>query len=87
MYILRNMDDLLFIDTGLGIYTDELLLELRELFPAFYSMNKRFLVTHADPDHCGLLSLLELQPEGKKRMAVDAFLRGYRQSEGERLGR
>jgi methionyl-tRNA formyltransferase len=34
----------------------------------------------------GQLSLLELQPEGKKRMAVDAFLRGYRQSEGERLG-
>lgn len=59
MYILRNMDDLLFIDTGLGIYTDELLLELREMFPAFYSMNKRFLVTHADPDHCGLLSLLD----------------------------
>ncbi len=25
----------------------------------------------------GTLSLLELQPEGKKRMAVDAFLRGY----------
>ena len=59
MYILRNMDDLLFIDTGLGIYTDELLLELREMFPAFYSMNKKFLVTHADPDHCGLLSLLD----------------------------
>ncbi len=59
MYILRNMDDLLFIDTGLGIYTDELLLELRELFPAFYSMNKTFLVTHADPDHCGLLSVLD----------------------------
>ena len=59
MYILRNMDDLLFIDSGLGIYTDELLLELRELFPAFYSMNKTFLVTHADPDHCGLLSAFE----------------------------
>ena len=59
MYILRNMDDLLFIDTGLGIYTDELLLELRELFPAFYSMNKTFLVTHADPDHCGLLSAFD----------------------------
>ena len=25
----------------------------------------------------GILSLLEVQPEGKKRMAVDAFLRGY----------
>ena len=59
MYILRNMDDLLFIDTGLGIYTDELLLELRELFPAFYSMDKTFLVTHADPDHCGLLSAFD----------------------------
>ena len=59
MYILRNMDDLLFIDTGLGIYTDELMLELRELFPAFYSMNKTVLVTHADPDHCGLLSELD----------------------------
>ena len=59
MYVLRNMDDLLFIDTGLGIYTDELMLELREMFPAFYSMNKTFLVTHADPDHCGLLSALE----------------------------
>lgn len=59
MYVLRNMDDLLFIDTGLGIYTDELLLELREMFPAFYSMNKTFLVTHADPDHCGLLSVFD----------------------------
>lgn len=34
----------------------------------------------------GILSLTELQPEGKKRMAVDAFLRGYRQMEGEVLG-
>ena len=25
----------------------------------------------------GILSILELQPEGKKRMAVDAYLRGY----------
>jgi methionyl-tRNA formyltransferase len=34
----------------------------------------------------GLLSILEIQPEGKKRMAVDAFLRGYRQTEGDILG-
>ena len=33
----------------------------------------------------GILSVLEIQPEGKKRMAVDAFLRGYRQTEGEIL--
>ncbi len=30
----------------------------------------------------GALSLLELQPEGKKRMAADAFLRGYPIEEG-----
>lgn len=34
----------------------------------------------------GLLSLLEVQPEGKKRMEIDAYLRGYRQAEGVRLG-
>lgn len=34
----------------------------------------------------GVLSLLEVQPEGKKRMGIDAFLRGYRQNQGEVLG-
>ena len=31
----------------------------------------------------GLLSLREVQPEGKKRMMVDAFLRGYPVEQGE----
>ena len=35
----------------------------------------------------GLLSLKEVQPEGKKRMAVDAFLRGYPVECGECFGR
>ncbi len=34
----------------------------------------------------GWLSVLELQPEGKKRMSVDAFLRGYPVEPGERFG-
>lgn len=34
----------------------------------------------------GLLSITELQPEGKKRMAVDAFLRGYPVEVGEVFG-
>lgn len=33
----------------------------------------------------GVLSLLEVQLEGKKRMAIDAFLRGYSVSEGSYL--
>lgn len=34
----------------------------------------------------GVLSIRELQPEGKKRMPVDAFLRGYPAEPGEKLG-
>lgn len=58
-YVLRNDDNLLFIDSGMGIYSDEMVTELREMFPSFFSMNKIMLVTHADASHCGLLSVLE----------------------------
>ena len=34
----------------------------------------------------GALSILSLQPEGKKEMSADAFLRGYRVQEGECFG-
>jgi glyoxylase-like metal-dependent hydrolase (beta-lactamase superfamily II) len=58
-YVLRNGDDLVFVDSGMGIFSDEMITELREMFPAFFSMNKRMLVTHAVSDHCGLLSVIE----------------------------
>ena len=32
------------------------------------------------------LELLEVQPEGKKRMAVRDFVHGYRPENGEKLG-
>jgi methionyl-tRNA formyltransferase len=34
----------------------------------------------------GILAITELQPEGKKRMAIDAYLRGYPAAAGETLG-
>lgn len=40
---------------------------------------KELLVRTGD----GILSLLEVQPEGKKRMEIDAFLRGYQQKAGD----
>ncbi len=58
-YVLRNNDELLFIDTGLGIYSDEMITELREMFPCFFSMEKTVIATHADVDHSGLLSVIE----------------------------
>ena len=33
----------------------------------------------------GMLSLLEVQPEGKRRMGIEEFVRGYRVAPGERL--
>lgn len=58
-YVLRNDDSLLFVDSGMGIFSDEMITELREMFPAFFSMEKTMLVTHADADHCGLLSVID----------------------------
>jgi glyoxylase-like metal-dependent hydrolase (beta-lactamase superfamily II)/ACT domain-containing protein len=58
-YVLRNDDSLLFVDSGMGIFSDEMITELRETFPSFFSMEKTILVTHADADHCGLLSVIE----------------------------
>lgn len=58
-YILRNNDSLLFIDSGLGIFADEMITELREMFPCFFSMEKMMIATHADVDHNGLLSIIE----------------------------
>jgi len=58
-YVLRNNDSLLFVDSGMGIFSDEMITELREMFPAFFSMEKTMLITHADADHCGLLSVID----------------------------
>ncbi len=73
-YVLRNGDDLLFIDSGMGIFSDEMITELREMFPAFFSMNKKMLVTHAVSDHCGLLSVIEKAEIIVSRRAADGLL-------------
>ena len=52
-----------------------------------------FLILAIEPDRltvgCGsqtALELLELQPEGKKRLAARDFIHGYRPQPGEWLG-
>ncbi len=58
-YVLRNNDSLMFVDSGLGIFSDEMITELREMFPCFFSMEKTMIATHGDVDHNGLLSVIE----------------------------
>lgn len=58
VYIFQSGDELLFIDTGFAIYADEMMEIFKGLFENFSSMKKTILLTHADVDHCGLLSIL-----------------------------
>ena len=57
-YILENGNELMFIDTGFAIYADEMMNILRSLFPDLAERKKRIMITHADVDHCGLLSVI-----------------------------
>jgi len=36
--------------------------------------------------HSTALELLEVQPEGKKRMSASAFVQGYRPKTGDKIG-
>ena len=58
-YVLDSSDELVLIDTGYAIYADELMKVLDSLSSDWKDRCKRVYITHADVDHCGLLSKLE----------------------------
>ncbi len=53
--IIRSGGKLLCIDSGYARYRRETLAILRSLIPDFDTAPKSLLLTHADPDHCGLM--------------------------------
>ena len=57
--ILRHGDDTLFIDSGYACYRAEMETLLRRLLPDWDSMRRVMLLTHADVDHGGLLTLFD----------------------------
>ena len=57
-YVLAGPDKLVLIDTGYAIYHDEMLRVLKEAVPDWEQKPKNIYITHADVDHCGLLSWL-----------------------------
>jgi len=57
-YILENGNELMFIDTGFAIYADEMMLIFKSIFNDFDKRKKKIMITHADVDHCGLLSVM-----------------------------
>lgn len=58
-YILDTTDELVLIDTGYAVYADEMISVFNEIFTDWDIRSKRIYITHADVDHCGLLSKLE----------------------------
>ena len=57
--IIKSEDNYLFVDSGYACYRDEMLEVFRKVVPDFDNVKKTILVTHADVDHCGLLSLFD----------------------------
>lgn len=57
-YIIELKDELVFIDTGFAVYAEEMLKIFHSLFDDFENRKKKIIITHADVDHCGLLSVL-----------------------------
>lgn len=60
----------------LKIYESEIIIEKHDLKPGTYISDGKNELKSATKD--GFLKLLEIQIEGKKRMSVSDFLRGYR---------
>lgn len=57
--IIKSNEKYLFVDSGYACYKEEMLDIFRNIIPDFDTIRKTILVTHADVDHCGLLSLFD----------------------------
>ena len=57
--IIKSCGELLFVDSGYACYEQEMLELFEKLIPEFRELEKTVLVTHADVDHCGLLSCFD----------------------------
>ncbi|WP_337984366.1 MBL fold metallo-hydrolase [Dehalobacter sp. DCM] len=74
-YVLETADELLLIDTGYAIYAEEMRHVLSRLFPKWAFQKKRVLITHADVDHCGLLSTFQDVPIYLNKKSSDSLRR------------
>lgn len=57
--IIKSAGEVLFVDCGYALYRDEMYKLITEIIPEFDSMKKTVLITHADVDHAGLLSIFD----------------------------
>jgi len=64
--IIKSNGKFLFTDSGYACYKEEMLAIFKRLVPDFDKIEKNILITHADVDHCGLLSVFDKVITSKK---------------------
>ncbi len=74
-YVLKTPDELFLIDTGYAIYAREMFRTFGSLFPDWERRIRRVCITHADVDHCGLLSKLENAEILLNKKSAESLLR------------
>ncbi len=57
--IIESNGEYLFVDTGYALYQTETLKIIKSIVKDFDNITKKVIVTHADVDHAGLLSLFD----------------------------
>ena len=57
--VIKSNGQLLLVDSGYACYREEMLQLLRTMIPDFDSTPKKLLLTHADVDHCGMMTLFD----------------------------
>ena len=57
--VIKSGGKLLFVDSGYACYRDEMLQLLRAEIPDYDAIPKSLLLTHADVDHCGMMTLFD----------------------------
>ena len=81
--ILKSQGKILFIDCGYALYREEMLSLFHNLIEDFDSLHKQIFITHADLDHCGLLSIFDeiyASSDSKKCLELEySGQNGYRE--------
>jgi len=76
-YVFDVPGQLVLIDTGYAVYADEMLDIFNNMFPDWEKKSKKIYITHADVDHCGLLSKLEGIKICLNKKSADSLSRQY----------
>jgi len=76
-YVLETTDEVVIIDTGYAIYSNEMFNVFSKLFNNWEKRISRVYITHADVDHCGLLSKLDGIKICLNKKSADSLNRQY----------